>query len=145
MAADSLGMPPISQTDLLDEIAWPEPRVSFGLVEMAGGVASPISHDGDPIDFVRAVRPDNVLLVADAGLGTINAIRLSLEALCANLGDAAQADQFIVVLNRFDDRSELHLRNAAWLAAHGVAAVLSPSDDAQSCAKRLIERIFPAS
>jgi dethiobiotin synthetase len=48
MAAASLGRSTILQDDLFEEMVWPEPRVDLGLVEMAGGVASPISLDGDP-------------------------------------------------------------------------------------------------
>ena len=56
------------------------------------------------------LRPDVVVLVADAGLGTINAVRLTLHAL--GRSGAASA---VVVLNRFDDRSDLHRRNLEWL------------------------------
>jgi dethiobiotin synthetase len=53
--------------------------------------------------------PDIVLLVADAGLGTINSVRLTMDALVRLPAELA------VVLNRFDEGSELHQRNRAWL------------------------------
>jgi dethiobiotin synthetase len=46
--------------------------------------------------------------VADAGLGTINAVRLSMEAL-------VERSTPVVVLNRYDPSSDLHRRNLAWL------------------------------
>ncbi len=53
----------------------------MGLVETAGGVRSPLAADGDCLDYCAALDPDVVVLVADAGLGTINAVRLTLDAL----------------------------------------------------------------
>ena len=70
-------------------------RVDVGLVEGVGGPRSPISADGDNVDLAHALAPDLVVLVADAGLGTINAVRLSVGAL---------ADfPVLVALNRYAD------------------------------------------
>ncbi len=55
--------------------------VDVGLVETAGGVRSPLAADGDCLALCEALAPDVVVLVADAGLGTINAVRLTLDAL----------------------------------------------------------------
>ncbi len=101
--------------DLLDEIVWPDPPADLGLVEMAGGVASPISSDADPIDFVAGVGPDQVLLVADSGLGVINAVRVSISYLANDPGTRELIDKrrVSVVLNRFDPSNELHVRNRA--------------------------------
>ena len=54
-----------------------------------------------------AIGPDLVVLVADAGLGTINSVRLSVAAL--------DGHHVVVVLNRFDPDDELHVLNRAWL------------------------------
>ena len=51
------------------------------MVELAGGIWSPIAHDGDGLDLTAALAPDHIVLVADAGLGTINAIRPAVAAL----------------------------------------------------------------
>ena len=83
MAAEALGLPAFTVADLVDELAWPDEQVTLGLVETAGGVRSPQAADGDTVDLVAALDPDVVVLVADAGLGTINAVRLSLAALGA--------------------------------------------------------------
>jgi len=58
--------------------------------------------------LLSALDPALVILVADAGLGTINLVRLSIDAL--------RDRRVVVYLNRFDARSDLHVRNAQWLA-----------------------------
>jgi dethiobiotin synthetase len=122
MAAEVLGRPPPLLDELVAELAWPEPGVEVGLVESAGGVRSPITADGgDTVDLALRLDPDLVVLVADAGLGTINAVRLSLAAL-AGLPTA-------VVLNRFDTGDDLHRRNRAWLTDHAAAPVLAGVPD----------------
>ena len=89
----------------------------MGLVETAGGVRSPLAADGDCLDYCAALDPDVVVLVADAGLGTINAVRLTLDALDALRGLAGTST--VVVLNRFDERSDLHRRNLECLRRPG--------------------------
>lgn len=106
MAADLLERPRILLNDLLTEIVWPA-DVDLGLVETVGGVRSPLAHDGDSLDLLRRLRPDTVLLVADAGLGTINAVRLALQSLAPTPA--------VVFLNRFDDSNPLHRLNLQWL------------------------------
>ncbi|MGZ4729161.1 MAG: hypothetical protein ACXWB2_15700, partial [Acidimicrobiales bacterium] len=75
------------------------------------------SDDADGVALVAALMPDVVVLVADAGLGTINSIRLAVAALDAVVG-TRDALELIVVLNRFDASDELHRRNLAWLEEH---------------------------
>jgi dethiobiotin synthetase len=122
MAAEMLGLAPFTVDDLADELRWPEPPVAVGLVEMAGGVRSPQASDGDAVDLGRLLRPQIVLLVADAGLGTINSVRLSAEALSPLVGDSSAPDHgdgasasLVVALNRFDQDHDIHRRNRQWL------------------------------
>ncbi len=119
MAAAALGLTSPTIAALVGELAWPSPPVDIGLVETAGGVRSPQADDGDVIDLIPALAPDHVVLVADAGLGTINAVRLSLAAL-TDTSRLAPARPFLV-LNRYDPASDLHRRNRAWL--HDVDAL----------------------
>jgi dethiobiotin synthetase len=109
MAADALARPSFTLEDLVEELRWPEVPVDLGFVETAGGLRSPIADDGDCLALVVAVMPDIVVLVADADLGTINSVRLTMDAL------VRLPAQLAVVLNRFDEGSELHQRNRAWL------------------------------
>ena len=76
---------------------------------------SPQAADGDTTDFVAALRPDVVVLVADAGLGTINSVRLSMDALATVTGPQPRIP-VIVILDRFDGHHDIHRRNREWLA-----------------------------
>jgi dethiobiotin synthetase len=107
MAAEALGRPPFTVADLAAELAWP-PGVGVGLVESVGGVRSPLAADGDTLTLAAALRPERILLVADAGLGTINGVRLGAAVLAPW--------PTTVVLNRFAPDDDLHRRNLDWLA-----------------------------
>ena len=98
----------------------PGPTASrSGLVEAAGGLRSPMaSDDADGVALAAALMPDVVVLVADAGLGTINSIRLAVTALERRRARPATTLDLVVVLNRFDAADELHRRNLAWLEEH---------------------------
>ena len=121
MAADVLGRPPFTIADLVLETAWPVLGPEIGLVETAGGVRSPQAPDGDAITLIEELQPDMVLLVADAGLGTINGVRLSLEAL----DTGAHVATPLVMLNRFDPADDLHRRNRSFLTGVLDVEVLS--------------------
>ena len=134
MAAESLGRPSFTIQDLLSELRWPDAAdgtdaadvVDVGLVETAGGLRSPLAADGDCLALCVALEPDVVLLVADAGLGTINAVRLTLDAL------GPLASSSAVVLNRFDANSDLHQRNLEWLRTRdGLGALTVPGGDTE--------------
>ncbi len=107
MAAARLGRAPVRLADLVAELSWP-PLVSVGLVEAAGGTRSPIAGDGDGVDLARALAADLVVLVADAGLGTIHAVRAATERL--------RDRPLVVHLNRYDPQDRLHDDNRRWLA-----------------------------
>lgn len=111
MAADALGREPLVLDVLVDELAasWGDTPADVRMVELAGGIWSPIAHDGDCLDLTRVLAPDVIVLVADAGLGTINAIRPAVAAL-------APIAPVTTLLNRFDEDDELHRRNRDWLA-----------------------------
>jgi dethiobiotin synthetase len=120
MAADALGRPPFTVSELVAEMTWPA-VVGVGLVESAGGVRSPIAVDGDTVTLAEALNPDRILLVADAGLGTINGIRLSEVPL--------RRWPVTVVLNRYDPSDELHRRNWEWLVGRdGFDVAVDPAE-----------------
>lgn len=110
MAAEVLGLAVPTTADLLAELAWPDPPVDVGWLETVGGPRSPIAVDGDAVTIARALRPEVVVVVADAGLGTVNAVALTV--------DAFSGFRVEVILNRFDAASDLHHRNVAWLVKH---------------------------
>ena len=125
MAADVLGRPPLQLDTLLAQMVCPL-GTDFALVETAGGVLSPLTHDADNVDLIRRLGPREIVLVADAGLGTLNSVRLSLQAL--------REWPVTVLLNRYDSGNDLHRRNLQWLVERdGVAAI---TDAAQWWARR---------
>jgi dethiobiotin synthetase len=119
MAAEALGCAEFTVAELASEIMENAPRATVVLVESAGGVRSPLAVDGDTATLVNALQPELIVLVADAELGTINLVRLSVAALAH--------DRVVVYLNRFDDETELHRRNRDWLATReGLEVVTDP-------------------
>lgn len=120
MAVEALGGAGFTLADLLDELRWPS-GADVGLVETVGGVRSPIAEDGDSLALVRMLEPDLVVLVADAGLGTIDAVRHGTAALAPW--------PTVVFLNRFRSDDDLHLRNRSWLVERdGLHVVHSVAD-----------------
>lgn len=120
MAADALGLPPVSLADLLGEVRWPD-GTDVGLLEGVGGPRSPIADDGDTVDLAEHAGADLVVLVADAGLGTVNAVRLSAAAFGGR--------PVVVILNRFDDGDDLHRRNRDWLIKEDGLTVVTDVGD----------------
>jgi dethiobiotin synthetase len=126
MAASFLGRPAFTIDDLLAEMTWPTDQVDVGLIETAGGVRSPQAGDGDAVTMVRSLAPDMVLLIADAGLGTINAVRLSMQALS---GSCNVSTEIVVILNRYSESNELHVLNRRWLMEHDALRVVAMLGD----------------
>jgi dethiobiotin synthetase len=122
MAAEALGRPPFALADLARELdaSWPRPQLDLALVELAGGPRSPLAVDGDCAALTRVLGPDLLLLVADAGLGTLNAVRLSAAAFAPL--------PLLVHLNRYEAAVDLHRRNRAWLAERDGFAVTTDLD-----------------
>ncbi len=108
-------------------------RFAAGVVETAGGVRSPQASDGDTTDLVAALAPDVVVLVSDAGLGTINGVRLSMDALHTVTGGMSSV-RTVVALNRFDSHHDLHRRNRQWLTARCDYQVVTLPGDASTLA-----------
>lgn len=130
MAAEALGLPGFSVAELVGALAWPPHRVGVGLVELAGGVRSPQASDGDATDVDVALRPDLLLLVADAGLGCLNGVRLSMEALGSGPTGGGRGPA-VVVLDRFEGGHDLHQRNRQWLRDRdGYRVVAVPGEEA---------------
>ena len=137
MAAEALGRPPFTIAELVEELAWPE-GVQVGLVETAGGVRSPLASDddGDAVALAAALMPDRIVVVADAGLGTINAVRLTVSALDPVL-ETRDGLELTVVLNRFDPGHEVHRRNLTWLRDRDGLDVVTAVTE-------LVDRLRPA-
>ncbi|MBN1206005.1 MAG: dethiobiotin synthase [Myxococcaceae bacterium] len=118
VAARRLGLEPDWSTTLA---AWERLRQGPVVVEGAGGLFVPIDSRRDIIDLISALRLP-VLLVARAGLGTLNHTALSLRAL-ADRGLAVRA----VLLSRSTPTREPSERDNRLLLEerHGIR-VLGP-------------------
>jgi dethiobiotin synthetase len=119
MAAEALGRESFTVDDLVNELNLPDNGVA--IVEGAGGPRSPLASDGDTVALAWALRCDLVVLVAAAGLGTINDVLLSVPAF--------EPTAVVVFLNPFDRDDEVHRRNENWLRDRaGVDVVTDASD-----------------
>ena len=114
IAAAFLGIEPPVLEELVAELEWPADQVDVGLLETVGGPRSPIAGDADSAGLAAAVEADLIVLVANAGLGAINAVRLSAPVVPGPL---------VVFLNRFDG-GDLHERNRRWLEAESFDMVV---------------------
>jgi dethiobiotin synthetase len=111
MAAEALGRAPFTISEMIEELTWPD-AVDVGLVETAGGVRSPVAADGDSLALATALCPDTIILVADAGLGVLNDVRLS--------AGVVDRPGLVVHLNHFEPDDQLHRRNREWLERDGL-------------------------
>ena len=118
IAAAFLGAAPPALDDLVAELDWPTPAVDVGVLETAGGPRSPVATDADSAALAAATGADLHVLVAHAGLGAINAVRLSVPVL---------PEPVVVFLNRFDN-SDVHDRNRRWLQADGYDVVVDVAE-----------------
>ena len=119
LAAESLGRAPFTLADLLGEFRWPA-GADVGLVEGVGGPRSPLAAGADNADLARALGADAVVLVADAGLGAINAVLLAAGAL---------PRQPVVFLNRYGPDDPVHAANLEWLQKRAGLTVVTTIDD----------------
>ncbi|MCH7788393.1 MAG: dethiobiotin synthase [Acidobacteria bacterium] len=106
MAAASLGVSAPTLDELVAACSFDD-GVDIGLIEGVGGVYSPLADDGHNLDLIERIAPDRVVLVADARLGVINAVR----SATIEMGDLTH----VVFLNRFDPDDPLHVANLGWL------------------------------
>lgn len=116
MAAHALGRGPVWLSEIIKEIRWPA-DVDIGFVETVGGVRSPLACDGDSLDLLNRLGVDRLLLVADAELGTINSVRLTLAAVGPT--------PTVVYLNHFDPDNRLHQLNRNWLIEQDKLTVIT--------------------
>lgn len=116
MAARILGRGPVLMQEIVAEVHWPA-GIDIGFIETVGGARSPLACDGDSMELLRRLHVDQLLLVADADLGTINSVRLTLAAV----GTLPT----LVYLNRFDANNELHELNRRWLIEQDRLSVIT--------------------
>jgi dethiobiotin synthetase len=139
MAAEALGKLPATIDELVREVgeSWPVRPTDVGLVEGAGGVASPLAIDGDNASLAFRLPADVVILVADPELGVLNLVRLCCRAL--------EPLPVIVHLNRIDGANDLHVRNRAWLVEREGLIVTDSEETLVHEILRYVQQLGPAS
>ncbi len=108
IAAELLGRPSYSDGELAAEHG--DPLADVVWVETVGGPLSPMTFDGDSASTARWLHPHVVVLVADAGLGAINAVRLAAIPFAGR--------NVVVFLNRYADVAVCRT-NLIWLRTNG--------------------------
>ena len=117
MAADVLGRERITTAALVEELTWPATGIDVGLVETAGGVRSPQTHDGDATALIAALAPTWCCwwLTPDWEPSTRCAFPWMLSP-------TIEGPDLFVVLNRFDGSNDLHRRNRPGWPSRTVSA-----------------------
>lgn len=82
-AARRAGMPPVEPAEVVAEVQRLEPEHELVLVEGAGGLLVRFDDGGGTIADVASALDAPVLAVARAGLGTLNEVALTAEALAS--------------------------------------------------------------
>jgi dethiobiotin synthetase len=118
IAATRLGLPEFTNADLSSELE-PPTGADVLWVESIGGPLSPMASDGDSDDVARWLFPDLVVLVADAGLGAINAVRLAAAPFAGR--------RLVVMLNRYEPTDVCSV-NQTWLAFNGFEVMVDIAD-----------------
>ncbi len=118
IAARRLGLSPPIQHTLAVFRAFPRTRPL--VAEGAGGLLAPIDEQRDVVDLIKLLKLP-VLLVARAGLGTLNHTGLSLEALRRR-----KIPVLAVLLNQTAPADESNADNPAYLAERYGVKVLGP-------------------
>ncbi|MBR3889993.1 dethiobiotin synthase [bacterium] len=115
----------------------------YVLVEGAGGITCPLSVDGEKIvllnDLVSKMKL-SVLLVADAGLGTINSVLTSVDYI-----KSKHIDVVGIVLNNYDEQNFMHIDNKIMvekLTNLPVVATISTGCEDIEIIKEDLERLF---
>ncbi len=106
LAAKRVGVV-IEKEKIAQDFAQISAKYDQVLVEGAGGIFTPLGEDLILPDIIKMLGLD-VIIVADAGLGTINATVLTLE-YTRNHGIKVKG----VILNNYDENNEMHTDNKA--------------------------------
>lgn len=131
MAAEVLGVDIPTVAEVVAGLRWTD-GIDLGIVETVGGVRSPLCADGDSRQLALALGADVTVLVADAGLGVVDAVRKSVDSLAPVSP--------LVFLNRYDAHDDLHRANRAWLTEHDGINVSVAIDSLAKEVRRQVHR-----
>ncbi|MDR1702854.1 MAG: dethiobiotin synthase, partial [Sporomusaceae bacterium] len=133
---------PIELAKITADFARQAEVFDFITVEGSGGIICPLRLDGEKImlaDVIKALGLD-VLIVADAGLGTINATVLTA-AFARERGIRVKG----IIFNRYDEADFLHQDNAKqveFLTGVPVVARVTENDTGSSLDLPLLKQLY---
>lgn len=99
---------PVELERVLEGLRDVQARYDYVTVEGSGGILCPLRFDGQSIQLEDVIKAGNLgcLIVADAGLGTINAVVLTVEYM-----KARHIPVKGILFNRFEPGNPLHEDN----------------------------------
>jgi dethiobiotin synthetase len=112
LAARALGREVPSTGRLFSDTHF-HPATNLAFVEACGGLATPVSSDGDNVDLIVGFDPDVIVLVAPSGPRAVNAVRLAARLL--------ESWKLLVLLDDYNPADRVHVEAAQFLEiAHQV-------------------------
>ncbi len=104
---------------ILEDFEKHKKEYDYLLIEGAGGITTPLSQDYLLSDLIKDMNCDT-LLVADAGLGTINSVVLTCEyATSKNINVSG------IILNNYDENNFMHNDNNDFIESWAKIDVIS--------------------
>jgi dethiobiotin synthetase len=106
LAARALGREVPSTGRLFSDTHF-HPATNLAIVEACGGLATPVSDDGDNVDLIVGFNPDVIVIVVPCGPGTINSARLATRVL--------DSWPLLILLEDHDPTNRSHVEAARFL------------------------------
>jgi dethiobiotin synthetase len=106
LAARTLGREVPSTGRLFSDTHF-HPATNLAIVEACGGLATPVSSDGDNVDLIVGFDPDVIVLIVPSGPRAINAARLAARLL--------ESWTLLLLLDGFDPANQQHVDAARFL------------------------------
>ena len=132
LAAEREGLQPPDKDRIRSDFFRMANRFDYTVVEGSGGILCPLNHSREGVFTIADMVADLELpsiIVADAGLGTLNAVKLTADWMISHRLPIAG-----VLLNRFEKGNFLHEDNARmideWIHLPVLALIESNADGA---------------
>lgn len=132
LAAEREGLQPPDKDRIRSDFFRMANRFDYTVVEGSGGILCPLNHSREGVFTIADMVADlelTSIIVADAGLGTLNAVKLTADWMISHRLPIAG-----VLLNRFEKGNFLHEDNARmideWIHLPVLALIESNADGA---------------
>ena len=132
LAVEREGLQPPDKDRIRSDFFRMANRLNYTVVEGSGGILCPLNHSREGVFTIADMVADlelTSIIVADAGLGTLNAVKLTADWMISHRLPIAG-----VLLNRFEKGNFLHEDNARmideWIHLPVLALIESNADGA---------------